>query len=276
MRSFGNILRRHKQQLGALISIETGKILQEGRGEVQEMIDICDYAVGLSRQLYGRTIASERPAHRMQEIWHPLGVVAVISAFNFPAAVWAWNSALAFVCGNSVVWKPSEKTPLTALACASLFRQACASNEFAPNGLTELVLGGRDIGEVLAADRRVPLVSATDSTRMGCELAPRVAQRLGRSILELGGNNAAIIAPNADQLLVLRAILFAAVGTAGQRCTSLRRLIVHRSIHDSLVMQLKRAYGSLRVGNPLKEGILVGPLIDAAAYRYFVEFRDKG
>jgi aldehyde dehydrogenase (NAD+) len=265
LRNFGNILRRHKQQLGALISIETGKILQEGRGEVQEMIDICDFAVGLSRQLYGRTIASERPGHRMMETWHPLGVVGVISAFNFPAAVWAWNSALALVCGNSVVWKPSEKTPLTALACVSLFRQACADGP-APDGLMELVLGGREIGEAIACDTRVPLVSATGSTRMGRELAPRIAQRFGRSILELGGNNAAIIAPSADLSLVLRGVLFAAVGTAGQRCTSLRRLIVHKSIHDSLLAQLKNAYGALRIGNPLDDGILVGPLIDAAAF----------
>jgi aldehyde dehydrogenase (NAD+) len=266
VRIFGDILRRNKQQLGALISIETGKILQEGRGEVQEMIDICDFAVGLSRQLYGRTIASERPGHRMMETWHPLGVVGVISAFNFPAAVWAWNSVLALVCGNSVVWKPSEKTPLTALACASLFRQACASDGSAPDGLMELVLGGRDVGEAIACDARVPLVSATGSTRMGRELAPRVAQRFGRSILELGGNNAAIIAPSADLSLVLRGTLFAAVGTAGQRCTSLRRLIVHSSIHDDLLARLKRAYENLRIGNPLEDGILVGPLIDAAAF----------
>jgi aldehyde dehydrogenase (NAD+) len=267
VRIFGDILRRHKQQLGTLISIETGKILQEGRGEVQEMIDICDFAVGLSRQLYGRTIASERPGHRMMETWHPLGVVGVISAFNFPAAVWAWNSALAIVCGNSVVWKPSEKTPLTALACATLFRQACASHGSAPDGLMELLLGAREIGETMVCDKRVPLISATGSTRMGREIAPRVAQRFGRSILELGGNNAAIIAPSADLSLVLRGALFAAVGTAGQRCTSLRRLIVHSSIHDSLVTQMKRAYECLRIGNPLEDGILVGPLIDAAAFQ---------
>jgi aldehyde dehydrogenase (NAD+) len=270
LRRFGDILRRHKQQLGTLISIETGKILQEGYGEVQEMIDICDFAVGLSRQLYGRTIPSERPGHRMMETWHPLGVVGVISAFNFPAAVWAWNSALAVVCGNSVVWKTSEKTPLTALACVSLFRLACA-DAAAPDGLMELVLGGREIGEALAYDTRVPLVSATGSTRMGRELAPRIAQRFGRVILELGGNNAAIIAPSADLSLVVPGVLFAAVGTAGQRCTSLRRLIVHRSIHDTLVAQLKRVFENLKIGDPREDGILVGPLIDAAAFNAMQE-----
>jgi aldehyde dehydrogenase (NAD+) len=266
LRLFGDMLRSHKQQLGMLISIETGKILQEGRGEVQEMVDICEFALGLSRQLHGYTIASERPAHRMMETWHPLGVVGVVSAFNFPAAVWAWNAALAIACGDSVVWKPSEKTPLTALACQSLFRQACDAYGAAPDGLVEVIQGTRDIGEALVCDTRVPLISATGSTRMGREVAPRVAQRFGRTILELGGNNAAIIAPSADLSLALRAVLFAAVGTAGQRCTSLRRLIVHGSIYDSLLAQLKRAYESLRIGNPLDEATLVGPLIDASAF----------
>jgi len=266
MRIFGDVLRQHKQQLGTLISIETGKILQEGLGEVQEMIDICEFAVGLSRQLYGLTIASERPGHRMMETWHPIGVVGVISAFNFPAAVWAWNSALAMVCGDSVVWKPSEKTPLTGLACEALFKRACQIFGDAPAGLLELVQGPREIGEAIVADKRIPVISATGSTRMGREIGPRVAERFGRSILELGGNNAAIIAPSADMSLVLRGVLFAAVGTAGQRCTTLRRLIVHKDIYDTLIPQIKRAYEGIKIGNPLKEGTLVGPLIDARSF----------
>jgi aldehyde dehydrogenase (NAD+) len=266
VRLFGEILRRNKQDLGTLITLETGKILQEGLGEVQEMIDICDFAVGLSRQLYGLTIASERPGHRMMESWHPLGVCGVISAFNFPAAVWAWNAALAFVCGDSVVWKPSEKTPLTAMACAALFRQACEQFDDAPAGLLELLLGQRELGEQLAGDTRVPLISATGSTRMGRAIGPRVAARFGRSILELGGNNAAIVAPSADLPLVLRAVLFSAVGTAGQRCTTLRRLIVHKDIYDSLVPQIRSAYQGIKVGNPLLDGTLVGPLIDSGSW----------
>ena len=266
IRLFGNILRDHKADLGALITLETGKILQEGLGEVQEMIDICDFAVGLSRQLYGLTIASERPGHRMMESWHPLGVCGVISAFNFPAAVWAWNSALAIVCGNSVVWKPSEKAPLTALACTALFAQACTEFGAAPQGLMELVQGTITVGETLVADRRVPLISATGSTRMGREIGPRVAQRFGRSILELGGNNAAIIAPSADLPLVLRGVLFSAVGTAGQRCTTLRRLIVHKDIYDTLVPRIRNAYANIKIGNPLAADTLVGPLIDARAF----------
>jgi aldehyde dehydrogenase (NAD+) len=266
VRLFGEILRRNKQDLGTLITLETGKILQEGLGEVQEMIDICDFAVGLSRQLYGLTIASERPGHRMMESWHPLGVCGVISAFNFPAAVWAWNAALAFVCGDSVVWKPSEKTPLTAMACAALFRQACEQFDDAPAGLLELLLGQRELGEQLACDTRVPLISATGSTRMGRAIGPRVAARFGRSILELGGNNAAIVAPSADLPLVLRAVLFSAVGTAGQRCTTLRRLIVHKDIYDSLVPQIRSAYQGIKVGNPLLDGTLVGPLIDSGSW----------
>jgi aldehyde dehydrogenase (NAD+) len=266
VRLFGNILRANKQALGTLISLETGKILQEGMGEVQEMIDICDFAVGLSRQLYGLTIASERPGHRMMETWHPLGVCGVISAFNFPAAVWSWNSALAFVCGDSVVWKPSEKAALTGLACTALFHQACQEFGDAPAGLLELIVGTREVGETLVADKRVPVVSATGSTRMGREIAPRVAERFGRSILELGGNNAAIVAPSADLPLVLRGVLFAAVGTAGQRCTTLRRLIVHKDVYDTLVPQIQKAYAAVRIGNPLQPDTLVGPLIDARAF----------
>lgn len=266
VRLLGNILREHKDDLGTLISLETGKILQEGLGEVQEMIDICDFAVGLSRQLYGLTIASERPGHRMMESWHPLGVCGVISAFNFPAAVWAWNAALAFVCGDSVVWKPSEKTPLTGLACEALFRQACEEFGDAPNGLLELIQGTREVGETLVGDARVPVISATGSTRMGREIGPRVAERFGRSILELGGNNAAIVAPSADLPLVLRGVLFSAVGTAGQRCTTLRRLIVHKDIYDTLVPQIRSAYEGIKIGNPLSEGTLVGPLVDVHSY----------
>lgn len=266
IRLFGEVLRKHKAQLGELVSIEAGKITQEGLGEVQEMIDICDFAVGLSRQLYGLTIASERPGHHMRETWHPLGVVGVISAFNFPVAVWAWNTALAVVCGNSVVWKPSEKTPLTALACMALFTRAM--QEFgadAPQGLAQVVVGAREAGEALVDDPRVALVSATGSTRMGREVAPRVAARFGRSILELGGNNAIILAPSADLDLAVRGILFAAVGTAGQRCTTLRRLIVHRSIQPEIVSRLKAAYSKVRIGDPRKDN-LVGPLIDKTSF----------
>lgn len=280
VRVFGEILRVNKESLGTLISLETGKILQEGLGEVQEMIDICDFAVGLSRQLYGLTIASERPGHRMMETWHPLGVCGVISAFNFPAAVWAWNSALAYVCGDSVVWKPSEKTPLTGLACEALFKQACNIFGDAPEGLLELVQGPREIGEALVADKRVPLISATGSTRMGREIGPRVAERFGRSILELGGNNAAIVAPSADLPLVLRGVLFAAVGTAGQRCTTLRRLIVHKDIYDTLVPQIRKAYEGIKIGNPLKQGTLVGPLVDQRSYEAMqsalIDAREQG
>ena len=267
IRLFGEELRTHKDALGRLVTMEAGKILQEGLGEVQEMIDICDFAVGLSRQLYGLTIASERPGHRMMETWHPLGVVGVISAFNFPVAVWSWNAALAFVCGDSVVWKPSEKTPLTAIAVHTLFSRAMMRfGSDAPQGLAELVLGGRDIGETLVDDPRVPLVSATGSTRMGRAVAERCAKRLARTILELGGNNAMIVAPSADLELATRAIVFSAVGTAGQRCTTLRRLFVHDGVYDKLVPRLKKVYGSLPIGNPLEKGTLVGPLIDGAAF----------
>ncbi|OGB33634.1 MAG: aldehyde dehydrogenase [Burkholderiales bacterium RIFCSPLOWO2_12_FULL_61_40] len=266
IRLLGEELRSEKEALGALISIEAGKILSEGLGEVQEMIDICDFAVGLSRQLYGSTIASERPGHRMMETWHPLGVVGVISAFNFPAAVWSWNFALAIVCGDAVVWKPSEKTPLTAMACQALFERAAKRFGSAPAHLSQVVQGLRDIGEALVDNPKVALLSATGSTRMGREVGPRVARRFGRSLLELGGNNAVIVTPSADLTLAVRGILFAAVGTAGQRCTSTRRLIVHTSVRDELVAQLKKSYAALPIGNPLIAGNLVGPLIDEDAF----------
>jgi aldehyde dehydrogenase (NAD+) len=270
IRLFGDELRAHLDGLAAIVTVEAGKIATEARGEVQEMIDICDFACGLSRQLYGLTIASERPGHRMSETWHPLGVVGVISAFNFPVAVWAWNFALAVVCGDSVVWKPSEKTPLTALACGALFDRArarfLAGGGAAPGGLSEIVLGGAAAGEQLVDDRRVALVSATGSTRMGRAVAPRVAQRFGRCLLELGGNNAMIVAPSADLDLATRAILFSAAGTCGQRCTTLRRLIVHRSLRDEVVARVERAYAQLRIGDPREPSTLVGPLIDRAAF----------
>jgi len=265
VRLFGEVLREEKDELGRLVSSECGKILSEGLGEVQEMIDICDFAVGLSRQLYGLTIATERPGHRMMETWHPLGVVGVISAFNFPVAVWAWNACLAFVCGDSVVWKPSEKTPLCAARVAELFALAAARHGDAPAGLLEVVQGGREAGEALADDPRVPLVSATGSTRMGRALGPRVAARFGRALLELGGNNAMIVAPSADLDLAERAIAFSAMGTAGQRCTSLRRLIVHEALYDRLVPRLKAIWSSVSIGDPLAQGTLVGPLIDQGA-----------
>ncbi|MDE2427761.1 MAG: aldehyde dehydrogenase family protein [Burkholderiales bacterium] len=270
VRLFGEELRTHKQALGQLVTLEAGKILQEGLGEVQEMIDICDFAVGLSRQLYGLTIASERPGHRMMEQWHPIGVVGVISAFNFPVAVWAWNAALAFVCGNSVTWKPSEKTPLTAIATHALFQKAVArfnaSGNDAPEGLAELIIGAREAGAQMVDDKRIALVSATGSTRMGRQVAEACAKRLTRTILELGGNNAMIVAPSADLEMAVRGITFSAVGTAGQRCTTLRRLFVHDSIYDTLVPRLKKIYAGLPVGNPLEKTTLVGPLIDAASF----------
>ena len=265
VRQFGEALRAHKADLGELVSWEAGKITQEGLGEVQEMIDICDFAVGLSRQLYGLTIASERPGHHMRESWQPLGVVAVISAFNFPVAVWAWNAALALVCGNPVIWKPSEKTPLTALACQALFDKVVAGFDGAPEYLNQVLIGDRSAGEALVEDPRVALVSATGSTRMGRDVAPRVAARFARSILELGGNNAMILAPSADLDLAVRAILFSAVGTAGQRCTTLRRLIAHESVKEEIVARLKAAYAKVRIGHPL-QGNLVGPLIDRQAF----------
>lgn len=266
VRLFGEELRAAKDDLATLVTIESGKIPSEGAGEVQEMIDICDFAVGLSRQLHGLTIATERPGHRMMEIWHPLGVVGVISAFNFPVAVWAWNAALALVCGNSVVWKPSEKTPLTALATQAIFERALRRFGDAPAGLSQVLIGGRETGEALVDDARVALVSATGSTRMGRAVAPRLAQRFARAILELGGNNGVIVAPSADLDLALRGVAFGAMGTAGQRCTTTRRLFVHDIIHDGFVARLKAAYASVGVGNPLESTVLVGPLIDRAAY----------
>jgi aldehyde dehydrogenase (NAD+) len=268
VRELGELLREHKDDLGALVSIEAGKIVSEGLGEVQEMIDICDLAVGLSRQLHGLTIATERPGHRMMEQWHPLGVIGVISAFNFPVAVWSWNAALAFVCGDAVVWKPSEKTLLTALGCQALAAEA-ARRAGVPDGLSSVLIGDRTVGEILVDDPRVALISATGSTRMGKEVAPRVAARLGRTLLELGGNNAAIVAPSADLDLAVRGIVFSAVGTAGQRCTSLRRIIVHESIKDDLVSRLKAAYETLPIGSPLDPSTLVGPLVDEPAFKAF-------
>ncbi|CAD7050411.1 aldehyde dehydrogenase family protein [Pseudorhizobium endolithicum] len=270
IRLLGEELRASKEALGRLVSIEVGKITSEGLGEVQEMIDICDFAVGLSRQLYGLTIATERADHRMMETWHPLGAIGIISAFNFPVAVWSWNAALAIVCGNSTIWKPSEKTPLTALATQAIFEKALtrfiAEGNTAPENLSTLLIGGRELGEVLVDHPKVPLVSATGSTAMGRAVGPRLAQRFARSILELGGNNAAIVAPTADLDLTLRGVAFAAMGTAGQRCTTLRRLFVHDSVYDALVPRLTKAYQSVTVGSPLENGNLVGPLIDSAAF----------
>ena len=270
VRLLGEELRAAKADLGMLVTLEAGKVPSEGAGEVQEMIDICDFAVGLSRQLYGLTIATERPGHRMMETWHPLGVCGVISAFNFPVAVWAWNAALALVCGNAVVWKPSEKTPLTALAVHAIATRAIekfnATTLDAPAGLLELLIGQRDIGEVLVNDPLVKVLSATGSTAMGRSVAPRLAARFARAILELGGNNAAIVTPSADLDLTLRAIAFAAMGTAGQRCTTLRRLFVHDSVYDQLVPQLVKVYATVAVGDPRTAGTLVGPLIDGAAF----------
>jgi aldehyde dehydrogenase (NAD+) len=275
VRLLGEELRAAKAELGALVTLEVGKITTEGLGEVQEMIDICDFAVGLSRQLYGLTIASERPGHRMAETWHPMGPVGVISAFNFPVAVWSWNAALALVCGNPVIWKPSEKTPLSAIATQKIMDRALARFGDAPDGLCQLVIGGPAIGEALVASRHVPILSATGSTRMGSIVGPKVAARWGRAILELGGNNAMIVAPSADLDMAVRAITFGAVGTAGQRCTSLRRLIVHRSVRDDLVARLKKAYGSLKVGDPRAQGTLVGPLIDHASRDRMLAQLDK-
>lgn len=266
VRLLGEELRSAKDDLGALVSLEAGKILSEGQGEVQEMIDICDFAVGQSRMLYGLTIASERPGHRMMETWHPVGPIGVISAFNFPVAVWCWNTALALVCGDPVIWKPSEKSPLTALACQVIFQRAVARfGSDAPADLVQVVIGDAALGKALAASNDVPVISATGSTRMGRALAPVVAARFGRSILELGGNNAMIVAPSADLDMAVRGIVFSAVGTAGQRCTSLRRLIVHESIRADLVAKLVKAYATLPVGSPLDPATLVGPLVDQAS-----------
>jgi aldehyde dehydrogenase (NAD+) len=266
VRRFGELLRDHKRDLGAIVSLEVGKITSEAEGEVQEMIDICEFAVGLSRQLYGKTISSERPGHRLAETWHPLGVVGVISAFNFPVAVWSWNTALALVCGDPVVWKPSELAPLSALAAAALLDRAIAEAG-APQGLSQVVIGGAEVGEVLAGSQGIALLSATGSTRMGRAVAPRVASRFGRCLLELGGNNAAIVTPSADLDLATRGIVFAAAGTAGQRCTTMRRVIAHVDVIDELTSRLADAYRRLPIGSPVADGTLVGPLIHGAAYK---------
>jgi aldehyde dehydrogenase (NAD+) len=269
VRLLGEELRAAKDDLGFLVTLEAGKIRSEGLGEVQEMIDICDFAVGLSRQLYGLTIASERPGHHMLERWQPLGPVAIITAFNFPVAVWAWNAALALVCGDPVIWKPSEKTPLTALAVQAVFERAVARFGDAPPHLSQVVQGGREVGEALVNDARVPLVSATGSTRMGRAVAVGIAARMGRSLLELGGNNAMIVAPSADLGMAVRSITFSGVGTAGQRCTTLRRLIVHEEVAGALIHRLTSVFGRLTVGDPRDEDTLVGPLIDADAAEAF-------
>jgi len=267
VRLLGEELREHKDALGALVTAECGKILEEGKGEVQEMVDICEFAVGISRQLHGLTIASERPGHHMREYWQPLGPVGIISAFNFPVAVWAWNTALALACGNPCIWKPSEKTPMVALACQALLNRAIAKfGDDAPEGLSSVIVGMRDVGEQMVDDPRIALVSATGSTRMGREVGPRVAARFGKCLLELGGNNAIIVAPSADLDMAIPGIVFGAVGTAGQRCTSTRRLIVHSSVYDNLVPRLKKAYEGIRIGDPLADGTLVGPVIDEASY----------
>ncbi|WP_284164906.1 aldehyde dehydrogenase family protein [Frigidibacter sp. SD6-1] len=276
VRLLGEELRAAKAELGALVTLEVGKITSEGLGEVQEMIDICDFAVGLSRQIYGLTIASERPGHRMMETWHPLGPCAIITAFNFPVAVWSWNAALALVCGDPVIWKPSEKTPLTAIATQKIMDRALKRfGDDAPEGLCQLVIGGPAIGEALVNSKDVPIVSATGSTRMGGIVGPKVSARWGRPILELGGNNAMIVAPSADMDMAVRAIVFSAVGTAGQRCTSLRRLIAHNSIKDDLVAKLSKAYASLPVGDPREAGKLVGPLIDIQARDKMLKMLDQ-
>jgi aldehyde dehydrogenase (NAD+) len=265
VKRLGELLAVHKNDLATLVSLEVGKITSEARGEVQEMIDICDFAVGLSRQLYGRTMTSERPGHRLMETWHPLGVVGVISAFNFPAAVWSWNTALALVCGDPVIWKPSEQAPLTALASHAILAQAIADCG-APADLHQVLIGGADIGTALVEHPGVALLSATGSTRMGRAVGPRVADRFGRSLLELGGNNAAVVSPTADLDLTTRGVVFSAAGTAGQRCTTMRRVIAHSSVIDELTDRLVSAYDRLPVGNPMEEGTLVGPLINRAAY----------
>lgn len=274
IRQYGDLLRQHKPQLGELVSREMGKILTEGLGEVQEMIDICDFAVGLSRQLYGLTMHSERPGHRMYEQWHPLGVVGIISAFNFPVAVWSWNAMIAMVCGNTCIWKPSEKTPLTAIACQKLMGQVLEANDL-PAGISCLLIGDREIGEKMTHDPRLPLISATGSVRMGREVGKAVAARLGRSLLELGGNNAIIITPEADMEMALRAVVFGAVGTAGQRCTSTRRLIIHQSVYENFKNRLLAVYPNLRIGHPLDPKTLVGPLIDRQAVDNFLQAIEK-
>ena len=280
VRRLGNALRELKRELGTLVTLESGKILAEGEGEVQEMIDICDFAVGQSRMLYGLTIQSERPQHRLMEQWHPLGVIGVISAFNFPVAVWSWNAALACVCGDAVVWKPSEKTPLTAIAVTKIAERVCQQTGADP-AIFSLVIGdGPSVGQQLSSDRRVPLVSATGSTRMGCHVGPTVAGRLGKALLELGGNNGLIVTPTADLRMAVSSIFFGAVGTAGQRCTSTRRVIAHESIAHKVQEWLLSAYKSVRIGNPLEKQTLMGPLIDPAAVenvqRAISQVREQG
>ena len=265
VRRFGELLTEHKADIGALVSLEVGKITSEAEGEVQEMIDICDFALGLSRQLYGRTMPSERPGHRLMETWHPLGVVGVISAFNFPCAVWSWNTAIALVCGDPVVWKPSEMAPLTALACNAVLQQAIREAG-APEALSQVVIGGADVGERLVEHRDIALLSATGSTRMGAQVGPKVAARFGRCLLELGGNNAAIVAPSADLDLATRGIVFAAAGPAGQRCTTMRRVMVHEDVAEDLAKRLADVYGRLPIGDPTTEGTLVGPLINQRSF----------
>ena len=274
VRQLGDALRSHKQDLGALVSYEMGKSLQEGYGEVQEMIDICDLAVGQSRQLFGLTMHSERPEHRMYEQYHPLGIVGIISAFNFPVAVWSWNAALAWICGDVCVWKPSEKTPLTAIACQRIIQAVFEKNNV-PEGVSCLLVGDRAIGELMANDTRVPLVSATGSTRMGKAVGAAVGARLGRSLLELGGNNAIIVSQYADLDTVLIGAVFGAVGTAGQRCTSTRRLIIHESIYEQFKQKLVKAYGQVRIGDPLDENNHMGPLIDRDAVKLYLESIEK-
>ncbi|MEL7377019.1 MAG: aldehyde dehydrogenase family protein, partial [Bacteroidota bacterium] len=274
VRQYGNALRENKDALGRLVSYEMGKSLQEGWGEVQEMIDICDFAVGLSRQLYGLTMHSERPGHRMYEQWHPIGIVGIISAFNFPVAVWSWNSMIALVCGDVCVWKPSEKAPLCGVACQNIFQQVLADNNL-PEGISCLINGDYTVGEFMTKDSRVPLISATGSTRMGKIVSSVVGARLGKTILELGGNNAIIVTPSADLKLVLTGAVFGAVGTCGQRCTSTRRLIVHDSMYDKVRDNLARAYGQLRIGDPLDENNHVGPLIDQGAVSTYLEAIDQ-
>lgn len=269
VRQIGNALRTHKTALGQLVSYEMGKSLQEGLGEVQEMIDICDFAVGLSRQLYGLTMHSERPKHRMYEQWHPLGIVGIISAFNFPVAVWSWNSMLAWICGNVCIWKPSEKTPLCAVACQQIIQQVFEENQV-PEGVSNLIIGDASVGSWLTNDTRVPLISATGSTRMGKQVGVAVAQRLGKTILELGGNNAIIISQHADIEMAIMGAVFGAVGTAGQRCTTTRRLIIHESVYDTVISKLKNAYQQLKIGNPLDSNNHVGPLIDQSAVQAYL------
>lgn len=274
VRQFGEALRRNKEDLGTLVSYEMGKSLQEGFGEVQEMIDICDFAVGLSRQLYGLTMHSERPSHRMYEQWHPLGIVGIISAFNFPVAVWSWNAALALICGNVCIWKPSEKTPITAIACQHIIANVFKANEV-PEGVCNLIIGDKKVGELMTNDSRIALISATGSTRMGKAVAVAVGARLGKSLLELGGNNAIIISEHADLDMSLIGAVFGAVGTAGQRCTSTRRLIIHESVYDTFKAKLVKAYGQLRIGDPLDQHNHVGPLIDTDAVANYLDSIEK-